>query len=500
MSLKSNAFANYLGNSYNLVVAILIYPLFLSYVGAEPYGLISIFIMLQAVFMLLDMGLSPTLNRQAADSCARPERKVAFHQLLRSIELLLFVPFVFLLIIFFLIPAGWLVQWMQLETLSVDTASSCLRIMLVISLFRVLASIYRSAILGFEKQVWFNIVNVTLVTFKYPVSLLAFHFLDMDIVEFFIYQLVIAVVEVTWLSIGCYYFAAFQTKIGFVFNFQSLKDVLPFVGGVAYTSFIWILVTQFDKAILSGILPLAEFGYFGLISLVASSLIQLSGPINQAILPRLTAFFVLNKMESFFDLYLMSCRFMLAVLGSVALVMAMYPGELLYAWTGDPVLAEWGGSVLRWYILGFLMLSIGAVQYVLQFAKGNLRLHVYGSTLGVLIQLPLIYLAAVHYGAIGVAVAWFSFRVGFLLLWSPIVHYSFTPTLHISWCLSLAKVAAVLSLSAVFWWLMDLQLFSQSRTLIFLQLMGIGGITLILVILTNFKPSHFLKRYLRDGN
>ena len=41
-------------------------PIYISYLGIESYGLIGLFIILQGLLSLLDMGLSPTLNREMA--------------------------------------------------------------------------------------------------------------------------------------------------------------------------------------------------------------------------------------------------------------------------------------------------------------------------------------------------------------------------------------------------------------------------------------------------
>jgi O-antigen/teichoic acid export membrane protein len=41
-------------------------PLYLKYMGAEAYGLIGFFSMIQVWFAILDMGLSPTVARETA--------------------------------------------------------------------------------------------------------------------------------------------------------------------------------------------------------------------------------------------------------------------------------------------------------------------------------------------------------------------------------------------------------------------------------------------------
>ena len=66
MSLKRNILASYASQIYVTLVGILILPLYLKYMGAEAYGLVGFFTMLQAWFNLLDMGLTPTVARETA--------------------------------------------------------------------------------------------------------------------------------------------------------------------------------------------------------------------------------------------------------------------------------------------------------------------------------------------------------------------------------------------------------------------------------------------------
>ena len=72
MSLKKNIVASYATQIYVTLVGILILPLYLKYLGAEAYGLVGLFTMLQAWFNLLDMGLTPTVARETA--LLRPPR------------------------------------------------------------------------------------------------------------------------------------------------------------------------------------------------------------------------------------------------------------------------------------------------------------------------------------------------------------------------------------------------------------------------------------------
>ena len=66
MSLRRNVLANYLGQGWRAIMSLAFVPVYIKYLGIEAYGLIGIFVMLQAWLTLLDMGMKPALAREMA--------------------------------------------------------------------------------------------------------------------------------------------------------------------------------------------------------------------------------------------------------------------------------------------------------------------------------------------------------------------------------------------------------------------------------------------------
>ena len=62
-------------------------PLYIKYLGIEAYGLIGIFVMLQAWLTLLDMGMKPALAREMARFTGGGHDAQSVWDLLRSIEI-----------------------------------------------------------------------------------------------------------------------------------------------------------------------------------------------------------------------------------------------------------------------------------------------------------------------------------------------------------------------------------------------------------------------------
>jgi len=473
--LKKNIIANYIGQFYLIVIGIIMLPFYLEYLGAEAYGLVGFFALMQSWMVLLDMGISPTLSREVARvrGNSNLEEKQKFIKLLHSLEFL------------FLIVAGAIVlgafifsdlianSWLNAQSLDSDTLIYCISMMGLMIGIRFVVTLYNSGISGAEAQVWQNKANIIIQTLKFVGVLVVLKFISTDIQHFFEYQLVIAIVEIIVFSRKFYMIMEIE-KFKLYFSYEIIKPHIPFALGIAYTGGIWVLMTQFDKLLLSGILTLKEYGYFAIIAMVANAIIQISNPISKAILPRMTSLLSQGKEQEMISVYKKATQFMAIFVFSVVGVVGIFSYELLFSWTGNMKASKWGADILFWYVLGNGILAVSAFQYYLQFAHGKLKMHVQYNTIFALISIPTIYFVAYQYEAIGVAIAWFTFRLLSFFIWVPIVHHKFAPGIHKSWMLHDVlpiAVSTMLCLGLIKY--IDFN-FDMSRIWIFISLLGIG--------------------------
>jgi len=82
--IKRNTIANWIGQGVSALMGLAFVPLYIRYLGMEAYGLIGIFVLLQAWLSILDMGITPTLNREMARFTAGAHTPQSIHNLLRS--------------------------------------------------------------------------------------------------------------------------------------------------------------------------------------------------------------------------------------------------------------------------------------------------------------------------------------------------------------------------------------------------------------------------------
>jgi peptidoglycan biosynthesis protein MviN/MurJ (putative lipid II flippase) len=90
-------------------------------------------------------------------------------------------------------------------------------------------------------------------------------------------------------------------------------------------------------------------------------------------------------------------------------------------------------EILRWYALGCGFMALAGIPYLLQHARGDIKLHVKGSLLSLSILVPSVIFFTMKYGALGAAFALMLTNLFLLFFWSFIVHKRFLPEIALSW-------------------------------------------------------------------
>ncbi len=238
--LKRNLIANYLGQGWAALMGLAFIPLYIKYLGIEAYGLIGLFGVLQAWLVLLDMGMTPTLNREMARFTGGTHSATSIRDLLRSIEII-GLGIAMLIGLGIWAASAWLASdWLHAEKLPVDTVAQAFSIMGAVTALRFVEGIYRSAIVGLQRQVLFNVVNSVLSTLRGLGAVGILIWVSPTIEAFFIWQGLISVLSLGVLA-GATYSALPKDKRGGQFSMAALKSISRFAGGGGIWNFNWII-------------------------------------------------------------------------------------------------------------------------------------------------------------------------------------------------------------------------------------------------------------------
>ena len=491
-SLKHNVITSYASQIYLIVISIAVLPLYIEYMGAEAYGLVGFFAMLQGLFNLLDFGLTPTIGRQTAHYNAGIDTALSFRQLFRALSLIFIVIAIIGGGVLFALDDYIAAHWLKLDKLSIKDVLFCLQVMAVCVALRWMTGLYRGVISGFEQIVWLSIVNTIIATLRFPGVLLYMYYFGFTIKSFFVFQILIALLEFLILLIKSYQLlpkVSLQYPIGW--SIKPVKPLLSFALTIAFTSAVWVLFTQLDKFVLSGILPLADYGYFTLAVLVAGGVLQLSAPISSPIMPRMARLEAEQQYEQMRQVYLNATQFIAVIVVTAGIVLAGVAKPVLYAWTGDINLANQAAPILRLYALGNALLALSAFPYYLQYAKGNLKYHLIGNIISVVILIPAVVWAATHYGAVGAGWVWFLMQLIYLVFWVSYIHAKLEPNMNLIWFKTF--IPSVVTVSVFVLLTTQWVEYSGSRSVILLKIITISLCSVFIAMLSSVRILNIFK-------
>lgn len=467
--------------------------------GAEAYGLVGFFAMLQAVFALLDFGLRPTISRQTAQYNGGSLTKLDFRRLFRALNLIFIAIAALGGLILLLLSKKIVSDWLNIENLNPKDVLFAVQIMAISVSLRWMTGLFRGVISGFERIVWLSIVNSIVATLRFPLVLVYMYYFGFTVRSFFIYQLFVALLEFSLYTHKSY--SLLPKLINSESIGWSLKPVKPIIGfalSIAFTSSIWIIITQLDKFVLSGILPLSEYGYFSLAVLVSAGIIQISAPISSSIMPRMAKLQAEKKFEDIRDIYLNSTQFISTIVVTAGIVLAAVAEPFLLAWTNDISIAANAGPILRLYALGNAFLALSAFPYYLQYTKGNLKHHVIGNIILALVLVPTIIWAAKNYGAIGAGWVWLFTQASYLILWVSYVHVKIEPGINIQWFKSFlpSLMTVYLFMAITSNWLS----LADSRILIIFKILILSSLSIVISLISSQRIMSILRNKIHSMN
>jgi O-antigen/teichoic acid export membrane protein len=326
-------------------------------------------------------------------------------------------------------------DWLKVQHLPIEDVAQAIVLMGLAIPLRWIGGLYRSVINGFEQQVWLAGYNIIIATFRFVGVIGIFKLLGATPENFFSYQLILAAIELGGLALMTYRLVRRGAVAREKFSWKPFRDNLAFSLTIAFTATVWLALIQTDRMVLSKTLTLSAYGIFSIAIVAAATVSALNGALGQAILPRLTKFVAESDAEGMIRLYRNATQMACVIAAPVVATLTFFANPVLASWTGKLAVAHQAAPILALYAIGNGLAWISSFPYYLQYAKGNLRLHLIGNTIQLLFFVPLIFFAAKRYGPVGTGAVWAISNGLYFLIYVPIVHARFLPRDHWKWIL-----------------------------------------------------------------
>lgn len=431
MAIKSNIIANYISFAYVGAIGVLFTPLLYHELGAAGFGLIGFYSILQAWFVLLDFGLSASLSRICARYKGGGVSGAEVLAVFRVIQKVFVIAGLIGAFALFFLSHVIATRWFGLHGIESERVSSSVAVMGFVISLRWVSGLYRGILNGFEKQVWVSGFGILVASLRFPAAYLLVRLFSQDVLGFFLFQLVIAFVEVAVLMMKSR--AELPSEAVADSRRVALKGLLGFSASIFLIGAINTILMQLDKLVISKRIGLSEFGKFSLMMSLISVIGMVSGPIASALIPALSRVHAEKKGFSFYSLYSKYWQACVILVCTIAVMLVVNAHSVLYFWAGDAQLASEFSLPMQLYSLGNSMYALASYVHYVQFASGDLSLQVRYNVAFAVIYIPMMIFAVTTYGVVGAAFTWaVCSSAGFVFI-TYAVHEKFFRTNFFEW-------------------------------------------------------------------
>ena len=426
--LRQNILANIIARGWGVISVYLFVPLYLKFLGIEAYGLVGFYSTLLSVLAFADMGFTATLNREMARLSVRRDSATEMRDLLRTYEsTYLCTSSVLAVIVWALAPviAGY---WLRSKVLQPHEMAAAIRLMGVAIAFQLPSGLYIGGLMGLQRQVRANSVQIVWGVFRGFGAALVLWFFSPTIFAFALWQLIsnAAYCLVARLSL----WHALPSSPGQsqpLFRWQVFRNTWRYAAGMAGMAVVSTLLTQTDKLAVSKMLSLEMLGYYTIAGALASVPLMLASPIASAVFPRLTGLVTSEDSNGLTRLYHRACA--LVAVGTIpaGITVALYAGDLIRAWTDSATIAQRAGPVASLLLGGQLMQAILVVPFYLALAHGNVSLNLKIGIASIVLITPALIFLIIKYGIVGAGFSWLVMNLCTLPPYVYFLHRRFLP-------------------------------------------------------------------------
>lgn len=473
-------------------------PIVVKLIGIESYGIIGIFASIQAVFGLLDLGLSMTMMREMARGGVDPAQAQRTRDLIRTLEVIYWSIGIVIAVISVLIAPLLATRWLNAENLSAATIQQSIVLMGFVIACQWPISLYEGGITGLQRQVINNAVNLSATIVRTLGAILVLLFVSRTVQAYLIAQGLTYAIH-TLVMRRVLLTSAPRSDARAHFRPAIVRELWRFAGAVNINSALGMVLTQADKLILATILPLRLVGYYAIATAAAGSLYYIIGPLFTAISPQLTQYVAVGDEERLTALYHRGCQMVAVCVFPTAIVLALFAHPVLLLWTRDAEVAAGAALAASLLTMGTMLHAAMHLPYALQLAYGWTSLTMAANVVFAATLPIATYFLAIRYGLPGAATVWVTLNLLYVTAVVPAMHRRILRNEQAAWYrddIFLPLAGAVLG--AVIWWFV---LPAKASPVLAVSIIAAAGATsLFLAALTTPVTRQVIARTLSRSN
>ncbi|HEY0283072.1 MAG TPA: oligosaccharide flippase family protein, partial [Rhizomicrobium sp.] len=419
--LRLNIISNVAGKLWNILIGLAFIAIYLRLLGAEAYGLVAFFTMLLSTLQILEFGLGTTINRELARYSISSKNARDARDLSRTMEEIYFLVAICIGGALVLAAPALATGWLRVQTLPLSTVTTAVAEMGIAIALLWPCSLYNNGLIGLERQALQNIIGTVLYTLRTVGAVGALIFFGRSIEIYFLWQIIFGFVQLAVLAFFFWRFMPHSPERP-RFQFAQLRRIWRFTLGLGATGLVSFVLSQMDKVLLSRMLPLVLFGYYGVANQFNIASRMLPNALFTAFFPRFSALIAQGNETEVRRLYHRGCQFVSLVVFPAAMTGVFFASQVIRIWTGSPQIAQAAGPIASVLLLGSAFNSVMGTPYNVTVARGWTSFGFYNGLVSAIFFGPVIVVLVTAYGGLGAAIAWALLNCGYLAISAPIIH------------------------------------------------------------------------------
>lgn len=407
------------GSVWSAALGLAAVPVYLSTLGIEAFGLIGFFMTAQAIVQVLDLGLAPMMNREAAINTATGDALKA-RVLLGTLARIYWVTAAAIAAVFALAAPTIATAWLDASKLAPHDLSDSIALMGLLIAVRWPIALYQNTLIGAQHLGTASALAAVASTVSVACSVAVVVWLWPQPQALFLTQAAVALLHavaarhLAWRALG----GRGDTKA----SLESLRGVWRFGAGMGGVALTGIALTQLDKAILSKLLPLAEFGEYMLAVTAAGGLAMFLTPLFNRIFPDFSARVARGQPDELTAYYHHGTQVFAVLYLPIVATLGWYAQDLVWAWTGQHQTAVAVAPIIAVLSIGSAINGLMFFPYSLQLAHGLSRIPLVINTVLLALTAPLVIVLAREFGAMGGAMTWAGLQAIYLFVGTFVTH------------------------------------------------------------------------------
>jgi O-antigen/teichoic acid export membrane protein len=431
--LRDNVLANYAGQFWIALMSVVFIPLYIHILGMEAFGLVGLMLSLQALSLLLDMGMGNVLNRELARRAHTMDLGRSMGDLVRTFEWLIWPAVVVIAIAVWGASDLLANHWLHPRDLSRAETAHVVTIMGVALALQWPSSFYSNGLSGLERQAVLNVVNAGFATLRGAGVVVVLYWVSPTITAFMWWYAAMGACQ-SLTSAAALWCVLPTNGFDASFRWQEIRASGRFAGGLLAITALSVALTQLDRIVLSTMRPLVDLGYFTLAVSVAAGLGRMVQPMFNALYPRYSRLVAVNDQKTLIALYHLSTQYLVVLIAAASAVLVLFSRDVIYLWTGDMAVASTVALTASILVVGSALNGLLNLPYALQLAYGWTRLTAGMNLIALIVAIPFSIWAVHHYGIVGAASLWFAINLGFVAIGVPLMHRRLLRGELYTWC------------------------------------------------------------------